>query len=845
MIRLRTLGTLDLHDAEGAELRSVLAQPKRTALLVYLAVAKPRGFHRRDRLLALFWPEAETERARAALNRAIYFLRHELGDGVIVSRGDEEIGLSAAHFWCDAEAFDDAVYKGDEWGALELYRGDLLAGFFTQDANGFEQWLEGERAAVRERASEAAWTLADKTEAAGDLPEAVHWGRLGAELAPFHEVGVRRLLSLLDRSGDRSGAALAYQEFAQRLAAELEVAPSPETRALFDAIRSRHQANGGAVSNGNFEERRHADKTPATARPFLPNLKQRPRRRHFALAGGVASIAVLLAAFGLALAARDPEAPSLYVERLSNRTGDRSNDLLGGMADDRLAQTLSAAGLAITLPNERDPGQRARLGADATTTVSGEYYSEAGRIRVQAWIGDRRRNGPAWAVGPLSAPLDSVTQVIEDVSSRVTGGVAAMMNDHFASWFPLATAPPTFVAFQAFADGVDLQSRGFDKDAVPHFKRAVALDTTFTWAQMQLALAHLNLFEEVSGDSVAEALNRKRESLTPLQRHWLDWMLSLKAEDKLAAYRAIRAAADLAPERFSFSAAQFANRLNRPRETIERLTRMGPDNPHSGGEGTYWELLARSYHALGNATRELAVAREARRRPMEPMRALTLQVIALAHLGRIPEVRALLDTALIVSREREPAPLQVMVGIARIATPARLMVAAAKELRAHGHEQVALEALSRALAWYRAQPPNGGMNHARQFEIAEALYLSRDWSASRTIFSALAAADTAHFIYRGFLGVIAARMSDRATAQRIDAYFQELRKTLPRPRARPRTVAGYWQAKIAALLGDEKRAMTMMSDGAGAQGHSGFHAEFDFERMWRLKEFRAFIRPKG
>ena len=65
MIELRTLGGLDLHDAQGRELRVILAASKRAALLTYLAVATPRGFHRRDTLLALLWPELDREHARA------------------------------------------------------------------------------------------------------------------------------------------------------------------------------------------------------------------------------------------------------------------------------------------------------------------------------------------------------------------------------------------------------------------------------------------------------------------------------------------------------------------------------------------------------------------------------------------------------------------------------------------------------------------------------------------------------------------------------------------------------------------------------------------------------------
>jgi len=47
MIELRLLGSLSLTDPGREELPAILRQPKRLALLAYLAVATPRGFHRR------------------------------------------------------------------------------------------------------------------------------------------------------------------------------------------------------------------------------------------------------------------------------------------------------------------------------------------------------------------------------------------------------------------------------------------------------------------------------------------------------------------------------------------------------------------------------------------------------------------------------------------------------------------------------------------------------------------------------------------------------------------------------------------------------------------------------
>ena len=79
-IELRTLGRVTLRGIDGTEVEEVVHQPKRLALLVYLAMAEPRGFHRRDSLLALFWPELPEKRARNALNKTLHFLRSHLGD---------------------------------------------------------------------------------------------------------------------------------------------------------------------------------------------------------------------------------------------------------------------------------------------------------------------------------------------------------------------------------------------------------------------------------------------------------------------------------------------------------------------------------------------------------------------------------------------------------------------------------------------------------------------------------------------------------------------------------------------------------------------------------------------
>ena len=142
VIRLRTLGGVDLLDSEGHELRALLAQPKRLALLAYLALATPRGFHRRDTLLALLWPEHDTEHARKSLIQSIHILRRHLGQDVIVSRNGDSLGLDWRDVWCDAVSFEDAIEAGRFAEAIELYRGDLLEGFHIANAPDFERWVD-------------------------------------------------------------------------------------------------------------------------------------------------------------------------------------------------------------------------------------------------------------------------------------------------------------------------------------------------------------------------------------------------------------------------------------------------------------------------------------------------------------------------------------------------------------------------------------------------------------------------------------------------------------------------------------------------------------------------------
>ena len=341
MIELRTFGGLDLHDAQGRELRVILAASKRAALLTYLAIATPRGFHRRDTLLALFWPELDQEHARAALRQALHLIRRSMTAGALLTEGDDAIALDRDLFWCDAVAFELLLDEGKEEEALDLYRGALLEGFHLSGCLEFERWLEDERRRLERRAAEATWSLAQQALAEGQRAQATHWGRRALAFSPSDEGVLRRVIELLDHLGDRAGAIREYEGFATRLQEDYEADPAPETTELIASVRAREQANGGVLPS-----------TPLAKPPVdaaLASVTTRPRTPWRTYGRAAAAIVVLgaMAAVGASVIRNGRgDAPELdptrvLVDLFQNETSDPSLDPLGRMATDRVTAGLT------------------------------------------------------------------------------------------------------------------------------------------------------------------------------------------------------------------------------------------------------------------------------------------------------------------------------------------------------------------------------------------------------------------------------------------------------------------------------------------------------------------------
>jgi serine/threonine-protein kinase len=740
MIQLRLFGTVVLRANDGRELRSVVVQPKRLALLAYLAAA-PAGRHRRDTVLAVFWPDLDTTHARGALNKSLHYLRRSLGENVVVSHGDEELAVDTDRLWCDLRAFDQALAAGQPGEALAHYHGDLLQGLHLSDTPEFERWLDQEREQYRRRAAAAAWALAGEAEGEGNLAAAVDWGRRAFAIAGDDEAALRRLLALLDAAGDKAGAVRLYEDFARRLLSDYDLEPAAETQDLVADLRA------------TSVRRPPAQHSPPAALPRatpLPVLE--PQRRPARLTGRltllaaavIASIAVGVYQWRSRPEATSPGTPRVVVAPLDNRTGDASLNPLGNMAADWIIQGLAQTGLVEVVPYTStlmssrnllgiadgggDTAEQARTLARETgarIVVSGSYYLQGDSIHLYARIVDVVADRVLEAFAPVHAATASPLDAVEVLRQRVMAGLAPHVNLRISAYATRMHPTPSYDAYREYAEGVDRFVATDWRGAIEHFTRASAHDTAYTLPLVMAAIAYSNLGDMAAVDSLGRLIEPHRDRLAEYDRHAITAALAWTRGDYAASHRAAQRLAELAPN--TMPHAQVARELlmvNRPREALRVLEELDPDRGELRGWFPYWNNLTTAHHLLGDARSELQVAREVSRRFPDNPTALQLEPRALLASGRVGEALTCLEDHL--------------ARLGPTSAAAFLLRQVALELHAHGEADAAQRLLARSLAWYLEPPPDVTPTPAFRRGLAEALHLAGEYARAQEVLSALA-----------------------------------------------------------------------------------------------------------
>ncbi len=409
MIELRTLGGVDLRSADSGKVLQLAAQPKRLALLVYLALGDSSGFRRRDSLVGFLWPELDTAHARGALRQALHSLRRILGEGAITTRGEEEIGINRDFLHCDAVAFRESVEAGNHNEALKFYRGDFLEGFFVSDvAPEFEQWIGETRADLRRKASASGWSLANALRAQGHPTEAAAFARQASALALEDESGVARLIEFLDQLGDRSGALEAYDELATRLNTDYDAEPSPETQALIDRVRKRRVAIAvRPAAEVSLEQRitARANLTAdAVAAPPTTYRKSESRSRLLGVAAIMAATLVIVAVAKMGPGSQ-VRIYSVAVVPLQDIGGDTSRAYVADGVTDQLITDLAQLGTLevinrrtmMTYRGSRETAGQIANDLHADAVISGTIQSIGDTVRMTAQLVLAKDDRAIWA----------------------------------------------------------------------------------------------------------------------------------------------------------------------------------------------------------------------------------------------------------------------------------------------------------------------------------------------------------------------------------------------------------------------------------------------------------------
>ena len=226
----RTLGSFELH-IDGVRVVTPKTQKAR-ALLLYLVDLRKTA-HGRERLLELFWPDSDEEKARQNFNTALWAIRkniREAGadpDAYIIADKRTVAWIGPVNY--DAQRFVDLVAAGDPASidaALALYNGDFVDG-------DFEEWTVGERerlGALYERA------LTVRVETSRD-PQAAKALLLRN---PFSETAHAVLIEAARREGRVAQAQALYKRACSAFE-ELGVPPTAEFTAQFENLLQRER----------------------------------------------------------------------------------------------------------------------------------------------------------------------------------------------------------------------------------------------------------------------------------------------------------------------------------------------------------------------------------------------------------------------------------------------------------------------------------------------------------------------------------------------------------------------------------------------------------------------------
>jgi serine/threonine protein kinase len=619
--------------------------------------------------------------------------------------------------------------------------------------------------------------------------------------------------------------------------------PEPLARYKSGVSEELQRIVSKAMAKDKNQRYQHADELAADLRGLISATARVPISKRFKksivimslVLLGILVIIVFLKPWRVVAPPSDKEAGSrkrVVIVPFRNQTGDSTLDVLGRMIADWTTQGLLESGLAEVVPPEKlsefDKGTTIRSVVKTTgagAIVIGSYYKFGDTIQYQAQIVDANEV-LLQAIDPIKSQASKVMDGVESVRQHVLGALAFALDKRLQKPIMQVSRPPKYDAYQEYIQGFDLFTLKEDyAAALAHFNQAFALDTSFILSLFMACCANLNMTKWPQADSLAKLLDSHRARLNRTQQLDLDYLGGIISGDWLKALNAAREEIKFAPEskNYYMDWAQAAFHLNRPRECIEALSIVDTKDTMVRRSNMYWDLLGVAHHCLGQYETELEMAEECKKEIPASYITLKCQIRALAGLGKIAEIKKLVEEGF--TYPNQPGIPEVPV------------LTAALELRTHGYEAEAMKILDQLIQWYQGKSDDEKQSNLWLYGFA--LYQARRWLEAGEIFKELVKLrpDIVEFQY--YLGRTAARLGNRKEAMKISDSLNNLQQ--------PYLFGGhtYCRASIAAILGEKEQAISLLKE-SFRQGHDyQLHIDFDFELLKDYLPFVELMKPKG
>ncbi|MGH7513366.1 MAG: serine/threonine-protein kinase [Gemmatimonadales bacterium] len=349
------------------------------------------------------------------------------------------------------------------------------------------------------------------------------------------------------------------------------------------------------------------------AKPPVP-VSVASHRTRWMLAGAATLLAIAAAVAFLPGRGSRRVPARVVVGGFENRTGDSALAPVGDIAADYIARGIATTRLLEDVYDARamarEAGQPARVGiaagrdlarrVGAGTVLGGNYYRDGDSLHFEAQLVDAETGRLILALQPVIGPLREQTRVIELLRQRVMAGFAVVFRPDFGEWQG-AGVPPTYAAYQEMlAAGDDLWVFRSDA-AIPHLRRAIAADSSYTRAKAQLAYALAGNGGCREVDSLNDALAAS-DQLPLADQGQLAYARASCRGDRAAKLAAAKAVLQAAPQSIGYTVLGGidAIELGRPREGLEILRRFDARHiPLSEQQAAvYWGFVGYAEHDL-------------------------------------------------------------------------------------------------------------------------------------------------------------------------------------------------------------------------------------------------------